>query len=502
MYFSKQCTDFLEGITKMSKQIFWGHSNSLVLFALIFFSYLDGAESSSTYSDYSQQSMNNSDQTDVILTSQESLDLFHGYTKKQLENCYKRAPEKVQLLIQRLQNDRFMSKTQFRGSFFIGEPGTNKTLNAFAVAYKVRKKFDCSVIHCPELTAKGRGSTTELLNEKIKQALEPEEGREEFGTLLIFEEGDQLFEHAADPHFDTGTSSRAFNTLFNKTINNKKVYSIITVNNCETFSEPLKERILINGIIFKTLAKDEEKIDAFLQQLDIRDMKRHADCSDEFLQEQFRTLEGWSGRNYEALVNQASFYAQKDQNDLDNIIISKDHIIAALTDIQELKKVTKNGIEVETDLKQRERHFKETLRANLISMWIHRKQIMKGIHGSFNVGKDFGGGSFGGSVSETNVCYITRENLQFIWSKSCPSEKPLEFPEENISSDENGRQKLSTTEYFARLALAGIGSGVTGALFGITMGDKDGGFIGSISFLSCGISAFRNTYTTDKCSIM
>lgn len=437
--------------------------------------------------------------------------LFYGYTVKQLEKCYKKAPEKVKLLTKRLLHDEFMKKPKFRGAFFIGKPGTNKTMSAFSVAYQVRNKFDCAVIHCPELTKKGRGATTELLNEKLDEALQPQPGNEHLGTLLILEEGDQILEHATDPHFDNAESTRSLNTLFNKITNNKKAFVITTVNDCATFSEMMKDRILINGVIFKTLAKDEEKLDAFLDQLDIQDMKRHPDCTNEFLIEKLSKLPECSGRNIEALINQASFYAQKDTDDLDTITIKKNHINAAIADLHELKSVIRVGKIIETDYQQRERHQKQNIRVNIKIQHMNQKQTTKAIQGGIALGKEGIGANVGGSISQTQSDNNTDEYLQSIWKFEYPEEKKIEFPGkkqevETSSSDvqeKKKRKQIPLKEYITCLTMAGTSGGFGGAIVGGSVGGGPGGAaIGAVIGATCGIKGVVDDCTTDSCTIM
>lgn len=312
----------------------------------------------SSQSIYSMSSSSSNSDSQEASTSDSRT--FYTYAIEELQNSYNRASGELKALVRKLQNSIYLKKPQTRIVFFIGKPGTDKTTSALMVAYKLQDKFDYEFINCPDLTGSNRGEGTVALRNKIESSF-AKEYKEDKGIILILDEIQELLDHADDPHYDTASMGRYLTAFLNEIRMNDKVFIIAICNDCGTFPDQIRSRMVGHIIEFKDITDTAAKMDAFLGQLKIQGVTLHSSCSREILIKKIRPIKEWSGRDFESLVNILinQFFEKDNTEGAETIKIDSDNIDRAIQTVHRDKKIAAKSKDAETDQQQRERHHKD-----------------------------------------------------------------------------------------------------------------------------------------------
>lgn len=287
---------------------------------------------------------------------------FYTYAIEELQNSYNRASGELKALVRKLQNSIYLKKPQTRIIFFIGKPGTDKTTSALMVAYKLQNKFNYEFINCPDLTGSNRGEGTVALRNRIEFILHANQTLEDNkGVILILDEIQELLDHADDPHYDTASMGRYLTAFLNEIRMNDKIFIIAICNDCGTFPDQIRSRMVGHIIEFKDITGAAAKMDAFLGQLKIQGVTLHPSCSREILIKKIRPIKEWSGRDFESLVNILinQFFEKDNTESTETIQIDSDSIDRAIQTVHRDKKIAAKSKDAETDQQQRERHHKD-----------------------------------------------------------------------------------------------------------------------------------------------
>jgi Cdc6-like AAA superfamily ATPase len=288
---------------------------------------------------------------------------FYTYAVEELQNSYARASKELKAFIRKLQNAVYIKKPQIRAMFFIGKPGTDKTTSAVMVAYKLQDKFNYEFVNCPELTGENRGAGTVALRDRMELILYQNEKKlaDGKGVIIILDEIQELLDHADDPHYDTASMGRYLTSWLNEHRINDKVFLIATCNDCGTFPDQIRSRMVGHIIEFKEITGAAAKLDAFLGQLKAQGVVLHPSCTPKILIKNIENIKEWSGRDFESLVSILinQFFENDNAEGVEIIEIDLQDIKRAIQTVYRDKEIAEKSKDAETDQQQRERHHKE-----------------------------------------------------------------------------------------------------------------------------------------------
>lgn len=291
-----------------------------------------------------------------------SNELFHGYLPEQLEDIYQHAPEGVKLLVKRLENPHIVpAEMDIRARFFIGEPGTGKTMTAIMLAYKlgwslVRKRAtDCIREH--------RGSTTVQLKKELEEMVSPlsKEGITKVPTIGFFDEIGAVLRRGDDSHYDNATTAEELGGFLEDQRHNKNFFFVATMNDGQTFLESMKNRMVGKIITFVTIIDPRHKVRLFQKKLVSTQIQLDDECDVPFLMKTIGALQEYSARDFRSLVDSVVDERMKDPLADAPLHIKKRHIQNALAKIAKDKEMLKCGEKIKTDYEQCEEQHKESI---------------------------------------------------------------------------------------------------------------------------------------------
>lgn len=283
------------------------------------------------------------------------LNSFNEEDVAEMETIFASSPEKAQLIVNHLQDpDYFPDSKNYRASFFVGEPGTGKTMMAKAIAYKLAKEgWDYAFISSTSLLGEHRNQTATRLQrilEKIEKSNKP--------TIIIIDELHRLLENADSKHHDTDSTSTALWTFLDRQNGNKNIFFIGTMNRMNKLPKPFKDRMLFCNITFPLINDTKTKISLIRKNLTTTKYNLDNEVTDVFLTQELERIGPCSARNLKKM-SIAILMMNRSSNKNTPFIIKKSFITQAVNEYLHQKKQMEYDAIEETDEERQNRFHKE-----------------------------------------------------------------------------------------------------------------------------------------------
>ena len=163
---------------------------------------------------------------------------------KEMEKIFNTSPDRAQYIVHYLQNP--VPNNNYRAAFFIGEPGTGKTMMAKAIAYKMSLVgWDNKFIVSTSLLGEYRNQTAMNLQHElniIEKSNKP--------TIFIIDEVNLFLENTDSKYHDTNATSRVLWRFLDKHKDNDQFFFIGTMSRVNRLSQSSIDKIGYSGVGF------------------------------------------------------------------------------------------------------------------------------------------------------------------------------------------------------------------------------------------------------------
>ncbi len=294
---------------------------------------------------------------------------------EEMEMVLEAAPLKAQFIPKHLQDPTFFSGCEkFRSAYFIGKPGTGKTIAATAIAHQMSQKgWDYIFISSTELVEGYRNQTCIHIRQKLESIVSS--GRP---TIIIIDEISRLLENADSKNHDTDMSATAIWSFLDKQLKNEKLFLIGTMNSAENLPQPFKNRINSNAILFQSKASTELKIKHLRKKLTNNNSSLHKEVTDEFLKNELEKVDSCYGRGLIHLTTHI-LMLHKINTKESHSIITKTSIINGINEYLLNEEMLKTNKKTETDEERQERYHQENI---ALQEQHHRENIIANVAGN------------------------------------------------------------------------------------------------------------------------
>lgn len=287
---------------------------------------------------------------------------------EEMEEVLESSPEKAQDIVKYLQDPNYYPcKVNYRAAFFVGEPGSGKTVTASAIAYKMSQRgWDCKIISSTDLLGEYRNQTATQLKRQLNAIAASKKP-----TILVIDEVHRLLENSNSSHHDTDNTSTVLWTFLDKQKHNKNFFLIGTMNRINKLPKPFKDRMFSGYIPFTLITDPKIKNKLFRKKLTTTNTHLGADITDIFLDKELEKIGPCSGRNLK-LISENIAMMHKGNNEKRPLSIKKEFITQAVNEYIRDKKTMEYDLIEETDEERQERHHKE----NMSLQEKHHKETM------------------------------------------------------------------------------------------------------------------------------
>jgi AAA+ superfamily predicted ATPase len=181
---------------------------------------------------------------------------FNEKDVETMEFVFASSPQEAQCIVNYLQDPNYFPGVEnYRSAFFIGEPGTGKSVTAQAIAHKMSQNgWEYKFLSSTSFLREYRNQTAIQLQkelEKIESSNKP--------TILIIDEIHRLLENTESKHHDTDATATALWTFLDRQKNNKNFFLIGTMNRIHKLPKPVKSRIISDFIEFPLITNPRIK---------------------------------------------------------------------------------------------------------------------------------------------------------------------------------------------------------------------------------------------------
>lgn len=283
-------------------------------------------------------------------------DFFSEEDIEEMELVFESSPEKAQDIVKYLQDPTyFPSGVDFRSAFFVGEPGSGKTITANAIAYKMAQEgWEYKIIPSTSFLGTYRNQTAIQLRRELEIVAASNKP-----TVLVIDELHRLLENANSKNHDTDATSTVLWTFLDKQKNNKNFFFIGTMNRANKLPKPFKDRMFSGYIPFPLTTDSQFKNKVLRRNLTSSDTYLDTDVNDVFLDKELEKLGPCSGRNLKLISH--NILMMHKGNKEKPLLIKKEPIIRAIAEYIRDKSEMEYNIEDETDEERQERHHKENM---------------------------------------------------------------------------------------------------------------------------------------------
>jgi SpoVK/Ycf46/Vps4 family AAA+-type ATPase len=276
---------------------------------------------------------------------------------EEMEMVLDAAPLKAQLIPKYLEDPKsFSGMKSFRSAYFVGNPGTGKTIAAKAIAYKMSQKgWNYKFISSTELVEGYRNQTCVHLREELKYFIAS--GKP---TLIIIDEVNRLLENADSKHHDTDMSATTLWSFLDEQLKNPNFFLIGTMNSSEKLAEPFKNRINFNLIPFISKANPELRIKHLRKKLTNENCCLHKEVTDAFLKDELKRIDSCYGRGLIHVAMHILMLHKINTNEKISII-TKESIRNGINEYLVNEEILKANKKTETDEERQERHHRDIM---------------------------------------------------------------------------------------------------------------------------------------------
>ncbi|HLC06731.1 MAG TPA: AAA family ATPase [Candidatus Babeliales bacterium] len=284
---------------------------------------------------------------------------FNENDIKEMEFVFESSPEEAQCIVNYLQDPNYFPGVEnYRSAFFVGEPGTGKSITAKAIAYKMSQEgWEYKFLSSTSFLKEYRNQTAIQLQkelEKIESSNKP--------TILIIDEIHRLLENTESKHHDTDETATALWTFLDRQKNNNNFFLIGTMNRIHKLPKPVKSRILSDFIEFPLMTDPTRKNNILRKNLSTKNSQMNAEITESFLIKELEKINPYSGRDLEKLSKEILVQSKlKNKNQPYPITITQNNISQGMNSYLSKRTKIQYDIEEETDEERQDRYHKENL---------------------------------------------------------------------------------------------------------------------------------------------
>jgi len=288
--------------------------------------------------------------------AQETEDTFSEEDIEEMELVLEHSPAEAQYIINHLQDPTlFPGNLGYRSTFFVGKPGSGKTMTARAIAYKVAPEWECKFLSSISLLGEYRNQTAIHLKKELEAIASS--GKP---TIIVVDELHRLLENAESKHHDTDTAATALWLFLDKHEKNKKIFFIGIMNRITKLPQPFKDRILSDYITFQPINDSTIKKNIVRRHLAIEHINFDPEVTDDFLCAELERLGPCFGRQLKKLSRDIYRIHLMDNADKTSMP-KKTSVTKAVNGRIFKKEEIQYNLEEETDEQRQERFHRESI---------------------------------------------------------------------------------------------------------------------------------------------
>jgi len=276
-----------------------------------------------------------------------------------MEFVFASSPQEAQCIVNYLQDPNYFPGVEkYRSAFFVGEPGTGKSITAQAIAHKMSQNgWEYKFLSSTSFLREYRNQTAIQLQkelEKIESSNKP--------TILIIDEIHRLLENTESKHHDTDATATALWTFLDRQQNNKNFFLIGTMNRIHKLPKPVKSRIISDYIEFPLITDPTIKNNIIRKHLTTKNSQISTEVTEDFLIKELEKINFYSGRDLEKLSKEILVKSKlSDKNKSSTITITQNNISQGINSYLKKRAAIQYDLEEETDEERQNRYHKENL---------------------------------------------------------------------------------------------------------------------------------------------
>jgi len=332
-----------------------------------------------------------------------------GSTIKEMEDVYQDAPKRAKRFVRHILDPRLLRQPHNRILILSGPPGTGKSTLANAIAYKTGSTVD--PVDIGEIQGDSRNQTGKNLYHRLHDTLKWVV-KDQKNTIVYIDELNKIMENAEDKHHDTGFTATILWRFLDR-LRGVPLYFIATMNQTHKLPKQMKSRIGSCTVEIGLPEDPKKRIEILKKQLISDYVSLGGDCNDDYLFRLFKATEGFSGRDYKGLADEAvGQYIDETDDASEKVILQRKHLNAAVEVIMEARRISKYYRLDETDEEQRERHFMQGQMAALKIQEKQKGQTSVGVPGLLS--RTTNGGMNRSDIKNVMEECFTQEQLEIL----------------------------------------------------------------------------------------